>query len=44
MPNVSANVINNTSGTYMIKVYNNVPGVTVHYTVTLVVGKHENEK
>jgi len=44
VPNVSANVISQTAGTYMLKVYNNVPGVTVHYTVTLVVGKHEGEK
>lgn len=44
VPNVSANVINQTAGTYTLKVYNNVPGVTVHYTVTLNVGKKENQK
>jgi hypothetical protein len=44
VPNVSANVISQTAGTYTIKVYNNVAGVTVHYTVTLVTGKKENEK
>ena len=43
-PNVSANVISPVAGRYTVKVYNDDPSLTVHFSLSLVTGPRENTK